>query len=79
MVLRATSTRIYDKLKARQYAEQEPRENLDSEIMQILLEEARKSYDEEIIVDLESKVLDDIESNGGPCRDRDRRTETRSR
>lgn len=38
-------------------------ENLDSEIMQVLLEEARQSYDEEIIVELESNELGDIEKN----------------
>lgn len=31
--------------------------------MQVLLEEARQSYDEEIIVELESNELGDIEKN----------------
>lgn len=63
MVLRTDSTKLYDRLKARQYPEQKLQENLDSEIMQVLLEEARQSYDEEIIVELESNDPDDIESN----------------
>lgn len=63
MVLRTNSTKLYDRLKTRQYSEQKLQENLDSEIMQVLLEEARESYDEEIIVELESNDPDDIESN----------------
>jgi adenylate kinase len=38
-------------------------ENLDSEIMEVLLQEARDSYDEEIIVELTSNNTDEIESN----------------
>lgn len=63
MVLRTTSTKLYDRLKLRQYPEPKLQENLDSEIMQVLLEEARDSYDEEIIVELESNEPEDIESN----------------
>lgn len=63
MVLRTTSTKLYDRLKLRQYPEPKLQENLDSEIMQVLLEEARESYDEEIIVELESNEPQDIESN----------------
>lgn len=63
VVLRTNSTKLYDRLKARLYPEQKLQENLDSEIMQVLLEEARESYDEEIIVELESNDPEDIESN----------------
>lgn len=63
IVLRTNSTRLYDRLTARQYPERKLQENLDSEIMQVLLEEARQSYDEEIIVELESNESGDIEKN----------------
>lgn len=63
IVLRTNSTRLYDRLTARQYPERKLQENLDSEIMQVLLEEARQSYDEEIIVELESNESEDIEKN----------------
>lgn len=36
---------------------------MDAEIMQVLLEEAREAYDEEIVVELQSSSLDDIDSN----------------
>lgn len=63
IVLRTDSTRLYDRLTARQYPERKLQENLDSEIMQVLLEEARQSYDEEIIVELDSNESGDIENN----------------
>jgi adenylate kinase len=47
----------------RDYPEAKLQENLDSEIMEVLLQEARESYDEEIIVELTSNTSDDTESN----------------
>lgn len=38
-------------------------ENLDSEIFGVLLEEAHESFDEEIVVELNSEKDDDVESN----------------
>lgn len=38
-------------------------ENLDSEIMEVLLQEARDSYDEEIVVELRSDTSEEVESN----------------
>jgi adenylate kinase len=38
-------------------------ENLDSEIMEVLLQEARDSYDEEIVVELTSNTSDEVDSN----------------
>lgn len=63
VVLRTDSTRLYDRLKARGYAEAKLQENLDSEIMEVLLSEARESYDAEIVVELQSGEADDIEEN----------------
>jgi len=50
-------------LCGRNYPEAKLQENLDSEIMQVLLEEARESYDAEIVVELRSDEAEDIESN----------------
>jgi len=38
-------------------------ENMDSEIMEVLLQEAKESYDEEIVVELQSVTADEMESN----------------
>lgn len=63
MVLRTESAQLYDRLKARDYPEEKLQENMDSEIMEVLLEEARDSYDSEIVVELQSNEAEDIESN----------------
>ena len=62
-MLRTDSTKLYDRLKARNYPERKLQENLDSEIMEVLLDEARESYDEDIVVELQSDEADDIEGN----------------
>ncbi|TVY92869.1 Adenylate kinase isoenzyme 6-like protein [Lachnellula willkommii] len=63
VVLRVDSTQLYDRLKARNYPEAKLQENLDSEIMEVLLQEARDSYDEEIVVELTSNSTEEMDSN----------------
>ncbi|EEH10531.1 DUF1671 domain-containing protein [Histoplasma capsulatum G186AR] len=64
VVIRCNSTSIlYDRLAARGYSELKLQENLDVEIFDVLLQEARESYDEEIVVELTSENDEDIESN----------------
>jgi adenylate kinase len=38
-------------------------ENIDSEIMEVLSQEARESYDEEIVVELQSNTPEEMETN----------------
>lgn len=47
----------------RNYPENKLQENLDSEIMEVLLQEARDSYNEEIVVELRSDDSDEMEAN----------------
>jgi broad-specificity NMP kinase len=47
----------------RGYHEEKLQENLDAEIFGVLLEEARESYDEEIVVELNSEQDSDVEAN----------------
>ena len=63
VVLRTDSTHLYDRLKQRGYPEVKLQENLDSEIMEVLLSEARESYEADIVVELQSMEVEDIESN----------------
>ncbi|PGH05975.1 hypothetical protein AJ79_06664 [Helicocarpus griseus UAMH5409] len=64
VVIRCPSTStLYDRLSARGYSERKLQENLDAEIFEVLLDEARQSYDEEIVVELNSEEDGDIESN----------------
>lgn len=37
--------------------------NMDAEIMQVILEEAREAYDEEIVIELTSNTVEEMESN----------------
>ncbi|KAG9230323.1 P-loop containing nucleoside triphosphate hydrolase protein [Amylocarpus encephaloides] len=63
VVLRVDSTLLYDRLKARNYPEAKLQENLDSEIMEVLLQEARESYAEEIVIELRSDIAEEMEGN----------------
>lgn len=63
IVLRCDSTLLYDRLTARGYTGKKLEENMDSEIMQVLLDEARESYKEEIVVELKSESTEDVEGN----------------
>lgn len=63
VVLRCDSTLLYDRLAARKYGAKKLEENMDAEIMQVLLEEAREAFDEEIVVELRSDTLEDIDVN----------------
>lgn len=63
IVLRCDSTTLYDRLTARGYEGKKLEENMDSEIMQVLLDEARESYKEEIVVELRSDSTDDVDGN----------------
>ena len=47
----------------RKYPEAKLQENLDSEIMEVLLQEARDSYAPEMVVELTSNTTDEMESN----------------
>jgi adenylate kinase len=48
---------------SRKYPELKMQENIDSEIMEVLLQEARESYDEEIVVELSSNDADEMDAN----------------
>ena len=63
IVIRCNSTLLYDRLAARGYTGAKLEENMDAEIMEVLLEEAREAYDAEIVVELQSDTSDDIDSN----------------
>jgi len=44
-------------------ADKKLQENLDAEIMQVILEEAREAFDEEAIIELRSDTTEEIDSN----------------
>lgn len=63
IVLRTDNTVLYDRLQSRGYADNKLEENIDAEIMQVILDDAREAYEEEVIIELASNTIEDLESN----------------
>ncbi|RKP13461.1 AAA domain-containing protein [Piptocephalis cylindrospora] len=63
VVLRTNNTLLYDRLQGRGYTESKVQENIECEIFQECLEEARSQFPEEMIVELVSETADQMESN----------------
>lgn len=63
VVLRCDHTELWERLEARNYPLKKIEENNTSEIMQTVLDEARSSYAEEIVVELQSETTEDLEAN----------------
>jgi adenylate kinase len=47
----------------RNYPEAKLQENLDAEIMEVLIEEAREAFDEQIVIELHSNTSEEMEGN----------------
>ncbi|KAK0932093.1 factor activating pos9 [Friedmanniomyces endolithicus] len=62
-VVRCENKVLYDRLKKRGYGEKKLQENMDCEIMEVLLQEAREAYDEEMVVELRSENTEEIDAN----------------
>ena len=65
LVLRCNTDVLYDRLTERGYSDKKRSENIECEIMQVVLEEARESYDANIVHELHSNSLSDLDSNIG--------------
>ena len=63
LVLRASTEKLYDRLTKRGYHGKKRDENMESEIMQVILEEAREAYDKTIVHEVQSNTLKDMENN----------------
>ncbi|XP_073312429.1 adenylate kinase isoenzyme 6 homolog [Primulina huaijiensis] len=63
VVLQTENSVLYDRLTKRGYTGQKLSNNIECEIFQILLEEAKESYSEGIVVALRSDSVDDIDRN----------------
>merc|ERR1711993_1697 len=62
-VLRTDNTILYDRLQKRGYSQKKLTENVECEIFQSILEEAKESYKTEIVHELQSNTLEDFEPN----------------
>ncbi|CEG47276.1 adenylate kinase isoenzyme 6-like [Plasmopara halstedii] len=63
VVLRVDNTTLYDRLQKRGYSEKKVAENVECEIMEVVLQDARESYAPEIVQELLSRTVEDMESN----------------
>lgn len=63
LVLRTDTSLLFDRLVERGYSEKKRSENIECEIMQVVWEEAKESYDVSIVIELPSNTLDDLDSN----------------
>lgn len=62
-VLRTNNTILYDRLKERGYTGKKLEDNIECEIFQTILEEARSSYRKEIVHELMSNNLEQVTEN----------------
>ncbi|KAK9871146.1 hypothetical protein WA026_011428 [Henosepilachna vigintioctopunctata] len=62
-VLRTDNTLLYDRLVTRGYTGKKLEDNMDCEIFQTVLEEAKSSYKEEIVHELHSNTAEQLEFN----------------
>lgn len=63
VVLRTDNTVLYDRLQGRKYNPLKLSQNIDSEIMEVILDDARNYFPLERIVELQSNVLEDQDTN----------------
>jgi len=68
LVLRAKTDVLFDRLSTRGYNEKKRSENLEAEIMQVVLDEAKESYDLEIVHEVQSNTVEEMDSNVERCK-----------
>jgi adenylate kinase len=62
-VLRTDNSILYERLEKRNYPENKIQENVQCEIFQTILDEAKDSYKEEIVHELASNAPEDMDAN----------------
>ena len=68
LVLRAKTDVLYDRLTECGYNDKKRSENMECEIMQVVLQEAKESYDTEIVHEVQSNTVEDMDSNVERCK-----------
>ena len=63
LVLRADNTILYNRLEARGYSVMKLRENVECEIMRVILDETLAAYDSNIVHELPSNSVEEMEQN----------------
>ena len=63
VILRTDNSVLFKRLQKRGYKQKKITENVQSEIMQIVSDEAKESYKKEIIVELSNNSIEEMEEN----------------
>jgi adenylate kinase len=63
LVLRTNTEQLYDRLVMRGYNDRKRDENMECEIMQVVLDAVQENFEGNVIVELQSNTVDDMESN----------------
>lgn len=63
VVLRTDNSLLVERLLKRGYKDNKIQENLDCEIMEVILQDARESYIPEIVIELSSNSVEEMEEN----------------
>ena len=63
LVLKSNTETLFDRLITRGYNDRKREENMECEIMQIVLEQARESYNNDIIYELDSNNMEQLNNN----------------
>ncbi|XP_071700866.1 adenylate kinase isoenzyme 6 homolog [Rutidosis leptorrhynchoides] len=63
VVLRTENSVLYDRLTKRGYSGAKLTNNIECEIFQVLLEEAKDNYEEKIVVEMKSDSVEDMNRN----------------
>ncbi|GAA5861425.1 hypothetical protein JCM3774_000244 [Rhodotorula dairenensis] len=63
LVLRCDHSQLWTRLEKRGYRVNKIQENNDAEIMEVVLNDARESYAQEIVVELQSETPEQVEQN----------------
>lgn len=63
IVLRISTNNLVDRLTKRGYKDNKVQENLDCEIMDVIIQDAREAYSPEIVIELESNEAEEMDQN----------------
>ena len=63
IVIRAETNVLYDRLKERWYSDVKLQQNMDADIFQELLEEARTAFPEDMVQEMHSNSLEQMDEN----------------
>ncbi|XP_047324471.1 adenylate kinase isoenzyme 6 homolog [Impatiens glandulifera] len=63
VVLQTEISELYDRLINRDYSDSKLKHDIECEVFEVLLEDAKSSYSEDIVKPMKSNTLDDVNSN----------------